>query len=95
MLKKKLINVSKKVDVVFHLATNADVRNGFKNPTVDVKQNILVTHNVLECMRINKIKKIIFTSTASVYGDSKEFPTKENISFLTNFLCGIKVILDL
>jgi UDP-glucose 4-epimerase len=78
--KKKLISVSKKVDVVFHLAANADVRNGFKNPTVDVKQNIQVTHNILECMRINKIKKIIFTSTASVYGDSKEFPTKENIS---------------
>ncbi len=75
--KKKLVNISKNVDIVYHLAANADVRNGFNNSNIDLKQNIIVTHNVLESMKINKIKKIIFTSTASVYGDTNIFPTKE------------------
>ena len=67
--------------IVFHMAANADVKNGFLNPKRDIEQNTIVTHNVLEAMRKNRIKRIIFASTGSIYGEPKIFPTKENYSF--------------
>ena len=68
-------------DSVFHIAANADVRFGTDNPKRDLEQNTIVTYNVLEAMRHNDIKKIIFSSTGSVYGDSKIIPTPEDAPF--------------
>jgi UDP-glucose 4-epimerase len=67
----------KNCDVVYHFAANADVRYGTKHPRKDFEQNTMVTMNVLESMRVNKINKIIFSSTGSIYGEAKLFPTKE------------------
>ena len=39
--------------------------------------NILGFFNILELSRIHKIKKILFASSSSVYGDNKQLPTKE------------------
>jgi UDP-glucose 4-epimerase len=78
---KKLFKYFKGNKIVFHLAANADVRNGFLYPKKDLEQNTLVTYNILEAMRKNSIKKIIFSSTGSVYGEPKTFPTKENDFF--------------
>jgi len=78
---KKLYRFFKGNDVVFHLAANADVKNGFLQPKKDLEQNTIVTSNVLEAMRKNFIKKIIFASTGSIYGEPKNFPTKENNPF--------------
>ena len=71
----------KNIDTVFHLAANADVRHGVDNPRKDLDQNTIVTFNVLESMRINKVKKIIFSSTGSIYGETKTIPTPENVNF--------------
>jgi UDP-glucose 4-epimerase len=68
-------------DFVFHLAANADVRFGVDNPDKDLKQNTIGTFNVLEAMRLNSIKKIAFSSTGSVYGESEIVPTPENGPF--------------
>lgn len=65
-------------DFVFHLAANADVRFGINHPRKDLEQNIIATHNVLEAMRLNKINKIAFSSTGSIYGEAKVIPTPEN-----------------
>ncbi len=62
---------------VFHLAANADVRGGRANTHVDIEQNILGTHRVLEAMRTLGVKEIIFTSSAAVYGEPNKFPTPE------------------
>ena len=78
---KKLHKFFKGNEVVFHLAANADVKNGFLQPKKDLEQNTIVTSNVLEAMRKNLIKKIIFASTGSIYGEPKIFPTKENHPF--------------
>ena len=67
-------------DVVFHFQANADVRGGIKNTRIDINQNIIATHNVLEAMKINGIKKILFSSSATVYGEPDIFPTPENIA---------------
>jgi UDP-glucose 4-epimerase len=71
----------KDVDIVFHLAANADVRFGVEKPRIDLEQNTIVTHNVLEAMRLSNVKKIVFSSTGSVYGDSYLYPTPENAPF--------------
>jgi UDP-glucose 4-epimerase len=66
------------VDTVFHLAANADVRNGPDHPRKDLEQNTIATANVLEAMRVNGTKRIAFSSTGSIYGESVIFPTPED-----------------
>ncbi len=68
-------------DIVFHLAANADVRFGTDHPEKDLHQNTIATFNVLEAMRHNHIKKIVFSSTGSIYGEAPAVPTPENASF--------------
>lgn len=68
-------------DFVFHLAANADVRFGTEHPRKDLEQNTIATYNVLEAMRANKVKKIAFSSTGSVYGEAKVIPTPEDGPF--------------
>jgi UDP-glucose 4-epimerase len=66
---------------VFHLAANADVRFGTNHTYRDLEQNTIGTYNVLEAMRANGIKNIGFSSTGSVYGESKIIPTPEDGPF--------------
>ena len=68
-------------EAVFHLAANADVRFGTEHPRKDLEQNTIATYNVLEAMRANGIKKIAFSSTGSVYGESPVVPTPEDGPF--------------
>jgi len=71
-------------DFVFHLAANADIRDGWKHPEKDLQQNTLATFNVLEAMRANRVKRIAFSSTGSVYGEAlvtPEQPTPETDAF--------------
>lgn len=68
-------------NAVFHFAANADVRFGTEQPRKDLEQNTIATYNVLEAMRANSIKKIIFSSTGSVYGEALVVPTPEDGPF--------------
>ena len=68
-------------DFVVHFAANADVRFGTIHPRRDLEQNTIATYNVLEAMRSNGIKKIVFSSTGSVYGEAKLLPTPEDAGF--------------
>ena len=68
-------------EAVFHLSANADVRFGTNHPRRDLEQNTIATYNVLEAMRVNGIKKIAFSSTGSVYGESMVVPTPEDGPF--------------
>jgi UDP-glucose 4-epimerase len=63
-------------DFVFHLAANADIKDGWQHPKKDLEQNTLATFNVLEAMRANGIKRIAFSSTGSVYGEALVTPDK-------------------
>jgi UDP-glucose 4-epimerase len=74
----------KGADFVFHLAANADIRDGWKHPAKDLQQNTVATFNVLEAMRANSVRRIAFSSTGSVYGEAlvtPETPTPEDDSF--------------
>jgi len=68
-------------DFVVHFAANADVRFGTDHPRRDLEQNTIATWNVLDCMRELGIGRIAFSSTGSVYGESKIFPTPEDCPF--------------
>lgn len=68
-------------DTVFHLAANADVRFGLDDPRRDLERNLLATSSVLEAMRAAGVRRIAFTSTGAVYGDSARVPTPEDAPF--------------
>jgi len=57
-------------DVVFHIAANPFVRLGETQTDLDLKQGAIATYNVLEGMRLNGIKKIVFSSSSVVYGET-------------------------
>jgi len=64
-------------DVVFHIAANPHVRLGEKQTDLDLKYETIATYNVLESMRANDIKKIIFSSSSVVYGETPEISLTE------------------
>ena len=70
-------NKIKNHDVVFHIAANPDVRLGAQKPDI-AKKDILATYNLLDAMRKNKIKKIVFSSSSTIYGETPVFPLPEN-----------------
>jgi UDP-glucose 4-epimerase len=76
-----LKSAMKGCEQVFHFAANADVRFGLEHPSKDVEQNILATFHVLEAMRCNDIRTIVFASTGSVYGEASVIPTPEDAPF--------------
>jgi UDP-glucose 4-epimerase len=76
-----LIDAAAGVDLVVHFAANADVRFGPDHPRRDLEQNVIATWNVLEAMRRNGVKRIAFSSTGSVYGESPVIPTPEDAPF--------------
>lgn len=71
-------------DTVFHLAANADIRDGWSHPRRDLEQNTIATSNVLEAIRANGVRRIAFSSTGSAYGEAlvtPDRPTPENDAF--------------
>lgn len=69
------------VELVVHLAANADVRFGLQHPGRDLEQNVIATWNVLEAMRKHNVCRIAFSSTGSIYGEPEGFPTPEDCPF--------------
>ena len=65
------------VEVVFHMAADPEVRTGYDNPKNSFEQNIVNTFNLLQRIKHSKVKKIVFASSSSVYGDAKVLPTNE------------------
>jgi UDP-glucose 4-epimerase len=78
---KTLTESMRGAEFVFHLSANADVRFGTHDPGRDLQQNTVATHCVLDAMRKNRIDKIAFASSGSVYGEASTFPTPEDASF--------------
>ncbi len=64
--------------VVFHLAGQPAVRPSWGGHFDRyVRDNILATQRLLECIRESPVQRLIFAGSSSVYGDAEMFPTKE------------------
>lgn len=61
-------------DIVCNLAAQAGVRYSIDEPMVYVESNIVGFVNLLECMRNHSVKKLVYASSSSVYGNSEKVP---------------------
>ena len=66
------------VDYVFHLAAMASVPLSIENPLECVENNMDATIKLINACKNNNVKKIIFSSSSSVYGDNTNIPLKES-----------------
>jgi UDP-glucuronate 4-epimerase len=76
--KTKKILKKEKFEYILHFAAQAGVRYSQINPQKYINANITSFINLLEIVKKNKINKLIYASSSSVYGDSKKFPCVEN-----------------
>lgn len=79
--RQNLAQAMQGAELVVHMAANADVRFGTQHPRKDLDQNTIATWHVLETMREQGCKRIVFSSTGSIYGDPEIFPTPESCPF--------------
>lgn len=67
-----------KFDYIMHLAANASVPFSVERPVETNNNNVTKTLLLLEACRVGKIKKFVFSSSSSVYGNNVVFPTTED-----------------
>jgi nucleoside-diphosphate-sugar epimerase len=72
-----LAKLMKGVDYVFHEAAVASVPRSIDNPYNSLDNNIMGTLNVLLKARDAKVKRVLFASSSSVYGDDTTMPKLE------------------
>ena len=68
----------REVDVVFHLAAFTRPRESVKNPKKTFEVNVEGTRNVLDYCLEHEVKRVVFTSSAAVYGSQSKYPTRED-----------------
>jgi len=71
------MDACKNVNYVLHQAAWGSVPRSIEFPLLYEEINIKGTLNMMEASRQNKVKKFVYASSSSVYGDSKELPKKE------------------
>ena len=64
-------------DMVCNLAAQAGVRYSIENPEAYIDSNVTGFLNVLECCRHNNVKRLVYASSSSVYGNSDQKPFSE------------------
>lgn len=79
LLKFRLDDILKDTEYIFHLAALPGVRQSWgKYFNNYLENNVLLTNNLLDQVKNFKIKKFVFASSSSVYGDQDIFPIPEN-----------------
>ena len=74
----EMISNTKNQDAIIHLAALIGIPYSYISPKNYIETNCVGTLNIMQAARINKIKKIIHTSTSEVYGTAKYVPMDEN-----------------
>ena len=83
-----------KFDVVIHLGAQAGVRYSLINPNKYIDSNFLGFINIINNSLKNGVKKIIYASSSSVYGDQRKYPFKENFTLLPKNIYGKTKVLN-
>ncbi len=81
---KKLNQTLKKYNpqAVIHFAASIEAGESMERPGDFYKNNVLTSLNLLEAMKNYKVKYLIFSSSAAVYGEPKKVPVKEEVQLL-------------
>ncbi|MDD4874270.1 MAG: UDP-glucose 4-epimerase GalE [Dehalococcoidales bacterium] len=66
------------IDAVIHLAAYISVAQSMTEPGIYFKNNVSCGINLLECMIKHDVRRLVFSSTAAVFGEPKEIPVTEN-----------------
>ena len=66
------------IDFVYHFAAQPGVRYSLVNPRIYYETNVNGFDNLITSLNFKNIKKVIYASSSSVYGDQKKFPTEED-----------------
>jgi UDP-N-acetylglucosamine 4-epimerase len=72
------LNVTKGVDIILHQAALGSVPRSIENPVATHNTNVNGFINILEAARQNKVKRIVYASSSSVYGDNADLPKVED-----------------
>jgi UDP-glucose 4-epimerase len=79
LIELDLKKIIRDIDVVFHQAGIGGIRESWgARFDLYIRNNILATQNLLEACKNDKIRKFIFASSSSIYGDAESLPTKED-----------------
>jgi nucleoside-diphosphate-sugar epimerase len=79
LLRMDLTTLLKNVDVVFHEAAQAGVRASWGSSfRIYTENNVRATQSLLEAAKEVKLKKFIYASSSSIYGDAESYPTNED-----------------
>jgi UDP-glucose 4-epimerase len=91
ILDLKKLHSQEKADLIFHLAAQVVVPYSMENPIEDFETNARGTLNVLEKARKDDAK-VVFTSSAAVYGNTTKLPTPENYGFNPSSCYGLSKV---
>jgi len=75
-------------DVVFHLAANPEARWGLENTRLDLEQGTIATYNALEAARRTGAKRLVLSSSGTVYGNTAELCSEMDLGNLPISLYG-------
>jgi UDP-glucose 4-epimerase len=65
-------------DTVFHLAANPDIAKAVTQPDIDFWEGTYLAQNVLEAMRVNGVKRLLYMSGSGIYGENAAVAFSEN-----------------
>jgi len=68
------------VDVVYHFASNPDISKAVTQPDIDFWEGTYLANNILEAMRLNNVKKLVYASGSGIYGDTGLIEVSEDYS---------------
>jgi len=74
----EILKATEGVDYVLHQAAVGSVPRSVKEPIVTIRSNVMGFLNMLDACRINKVKRIVYASSSSVYGDEATLPKVES-----------------
>lgn len=66
-----------RIEAIIHCAASVSVTESITDPEVNFRLNVEGTYRVAEAARLNSVRRLIFASSAAVYGDTKRMPVKE------------------
>jgi len=72
------LNATKSIDIVLHQAALGSVPRSIENPINTHNVNVTGFLNMLEASRQNKVKRFVYASSSSVYGDNADLPKEED-----------------